>query len=147
KDSFVWVGPTPRVNIMNPEHLKEIFNKHVEFQKPHANPIRKLLVTGLASYEEEKWAKHRKIINPAFHQEKLKFMVPAFDLSSSEMVSKWEKLVNESGSCEVDVWPDFQNMTADVISRTAFGSSYQEGRTMFQLQNVKLYGLFIYQDG
>ena len=62
------------------------------------------------------------------------FMVPAFDLSSSEMVSKWEKLVKESGSCEVDVWPDFQNMTADVISRTAFGSSYQEGRTMFQLQ-------------
>ncbi|KAL5565062.1 hypothetical protein UlMin_028226 [Ulmus minor] len=134
KDSFVWVGPTPRVNIMNPEHLKEIFNKHVEFQKPHANPIRKLLATGLASYEEEKWAKHRKIINPAFHQEKLKFMVPAFDLSSSEMVSKWEKLVNESGSCEVDVWPHFQNMTADVISRTAFGSSYEEGRTMFQLQ-------------
>ncbi|KAM7503143.1 hypothetical protein LguiB_002047 [Lonicera macranthoides] len=27
---------------------------------------------GLSTQEEEKWAKHRKIINPAFHVEKLK---------------------------------------------------------------------------
>ncbi|KAL5565059.1 hypothetical protein UlMin_028223 [Ulmus minor] len=134
KEFFMWNGPTPRVNIGNPEQLKEIFIKHVDFQMPHRNPIVKLLGSGLASYQGDKWAKHRKIINPAFHQEKLKFMVRAFDLSSSQMLNKWEKLANESGSCEIDVWPDFQNMTGDVISRTAFGSSYEEGRTIFQLQ-------------
>ncbi|PON69776.1 Cytochrome P450, E-class, group I [Parasponia andersonii] len=135
KDSFIWIGPTPRVNITNPEHLKEIFTKFGDFQKPHTNPLGELLAKGVANYEGAKWAKHRKIINPAFHLEKLKHMLPAFYLSCNEMLSKWEKLMkNEEGKCELDVWPYLENMTGDAISRTAFGSSYEEGRKIFQLQ-------------
>jgi cytochrome P450 len=68
----MWFGPTPRVNIMRPEQLKEVFSKIYDFPKIGGNPLAKLLATGLATYEGEKWAKHRKIINPAFHLEKLK---------------------------------------------------------------------------
>ena len=58
---------------MNPDHIKDVFMKIDSFQKPHnVNPIGKLLFYGLVSYDGEKWAKHRKIINPAFHMEKLK---------------------------------------------------------------------------
>ncbi|KAM5586449.1 cytochrome P450 CYP72A219 [Rosa sericea] len=134
KNSFVWIGPVPRVNIMNPEDLKDIFAKHSDFQKPVSNPLVKLLATGLANYEGEKWAKHRRIINPTFHSEKLKRMLPAFYQSCNDMIKEWETAVsNESSSCEFDVWPSLQNLTADVISRTAFGSSYHEGRKIFEL--------------
>lgn len=62
-------------------------------------------------------------------------MLPAFYHSCSEMVSKWEVMVsNHEGSCELDIWPFVQNMSRDVISRTAFGSSYEEGKTIFELQ-------------
>jgi hypothetical protein len=61
-------------------------------------------------------------------------MLPAFHQSCSDMISKWESLVSEEGSIELDVWPYLQNLSSDMISRTAFGSSYEEGRKIFELQ-------------
>ncbi|CAN4103191.1 unnamed protein product [Withania somnifera] len=133
--SFLWLGPSAVVLITDPEHVKELFTKDYVYQKQtHPNPLSKLLAQGLASLEQHKWVKHRKIINPAFHVEKLKYMLPAFYLSCSKMISKWEENVPTETSFELDVWPDLQIMTSEVISRTAFGSSYEEGRTVFELQ-------------
>ncbi|XP_048600906.1 cytochrome P450 72A15-like [Brassica napus] len=132
---YTWFGPIPTITIMDPEQIKEVFNKVYDFPKPHTFPLVRFIATGLASYDGDKWAKHRRIINPAFHLEKIKNMVPAFHQSCSEVVGKWDKLVLDKGlSCEVDVWPWLVSMTADVISRTAFGSSYKEGQRIFELQ-------------
>ncbi|XP_048595355.1 cytochrome P450 72A15-like isoform X1 [Brassica napus] len=132
---YTWFGPIPTITIMDPEQIKEVFNNVYDFPKPHTFPLVRFIATGLASYDGDKWAKHRRIINPAFHLEKIKNMVPAFHQSCSEVVGKWDKLVLDRGlSCEVDVWPWLVSMTADVISRTAFGSSYKEGQRIFELQ-------------
>ncbi|KAK4714492.1 hypothetical protein R3W88_020399 [Solanum pinnatisectum] len=140
KCSFVWLGPYPTVLITYPEHVKEIFTKNYVYVKQrHANPMTKLLADGLSTIDGDKWAKHRNIINPVFHVEKLKHllvfhlqhMLPAFYVSCSVMLSKWEEIVPKGRSFELDVWPDLQIMASEVISRTAFGSSYEEGRTTF----------------
>ncbi|KAL3364183.1 hypothetical protein AABB24_013105 [Solanum stoloniferum] len=135
KSSFVWLGPYPTVLITDPQHVKEIFTKnYVYVKQSHANPMTKLLADGLSTIDGDKWAKHRKIINPVFHVEKLKHMLPAFYVSCSEMLNKWEEIVPKGTSFELDVWPDLQIMASEVISSTAFGSSYEEGRTVFELQ-------------
>ena len=73
KKSFVWLGPRPAVYITDPNLIKEALNKTSNFQKLRGgNPLFKLLASGLVSAEGETWAKHRKIMNPAFHLEKLK---------------------------------------------------------------------------
>ncbi|XP_023529493.1 cytochrome P450 CYP72A219-like [Cucurbita pepo subsp. pepo] len=133
KDSFTWIGPTPRVYITHPEQVKMVFSQINDIRKTTSFPFRRRMGGGVVSLEGAKWAKHRKIINPAFHMEKLKDMFPAFSQSCSEMINKWEMMITKEGCCELDVWPDLQNMAADVISRTAFGSSYEEGKKIFQL--------------
>ncbi|XP_055822453.1 cytochrome P450 CYP72A219-like isoform X2 [Solanum dulcamara] len=68
-------------------------------------------------------------------QSKNMSMLSAVHLSCTEMVSQWEESVSMKGtSCEVDIWPYLQRFTSDVISRTAFGSNYEEGRKIFELQ-------------
>ncbi|KEH38475.1 putative 11-oxo-beta-amyrin 30-oxidase [Medicago truncatula] len=134
KNSFIWFGPTPRVNITDPEQIKDVINKIYDFQKPNVNPLVRLLGCGLVCLEGEQWSKHRKIINPAFHLEKLKIILPIFHKSCDDLISKWEKMLSSDGSCEMDVWPFLQNLASDLISRAAFGSSYEEGKRIFQLQ-------------
>ncbi|PHT46996.1 hypothetical protein T459_35642 [Capsicum annuum] len=90
---------------MDPDLIKEVFSKVYLYQKPHRNPLALIL-----------------------------HMLPAFYLSCSEMLRKWEDVVPVGGSHEIDVWPHLQQLSCDVISRTAFGSSYEEGRKIFELQ-------------
>ncbi|PHT75573.1 hypothetical protein T459_19095 [Capsicum annuum] len=61
-----------------------------------------------------------------------KHMVPSFHLATCEVLSKWKKIVSKDGT-EVDVGPYLQTLTSDAISRTVFGSKYEEGRRIFDL--------------
>ncbi|RVW12124.1 Cytochrome P450 CYP72A219 [Vitis vinifera] len=100
KSSFIWMGPKPRVNIMEPELIRDVLSMHTVFRKPRVHALVKLLVSGLLFLDGEKWAKHRKIINPAFRLEKVKNMLPAFHLSCSDMISKWEGKLSTVGHRE-----------------------------------------------
>ncbi|KAL6592712.1 hypothetical protein ACP70R_049387 [Stipagrostis hirtigluma subsp. patula] len=139
KTSITWFGPIPRVTITKPELVREVMlNKLGHFGKLNLGRLQRRLHNGVGGHEGEKWAKHRRIINPAFHQEKLKRMLPAFAACCTDLVRRWEGLATSEEPCEVDVWPEMQNLTGDVISRAAFGSSYLEGRRIFQLQGEQI---------
>ncbi|KAD0124597.1 hypothetical protein E3N88_44760 [Mikania micrantha] len=135
KNYFTWVGTKPLIVIQEPSMIRDILVNHTIFQKQKVNPLTKWLVRGLLEVEGDQWAKHRKIVNPAFHMEKLKHMVPKFSVSSCDLIEKWEKLLNTENKCEVDVWPYIHSFTGDIISRTAFGSSFEEGKRIFELQD------------
>nr|GME21417.1 cytochrome P450 CYP72A219-like [Ipomoea batatas] len=145
KKSYFWQGPVARVLIMDPEMLREILYKYNIFQKPvSASPIFRLLVAGIVSQEGERWVKHRTLLNPAFKLHNFKQMLPAVHACCSNMVRKLENLVKEKGTVEMDLWPHLGSLSADVISKTAFGSSYEEGKRIFQLQTEQAKLAFAY---
>lgn len=51
-----------------------------------------------------------------------------------EMLEKWSAMGGEKGEVEIEVSEWFQTLTEDVITRTAFGSSYEDGKAIFRLQ-------------
>lgn len=38
------------------------------------------------------------------------------------------------GTCEIDIWPEFQDLAGEIISRTASGCNYEEGKKILELQ-------------
>ncbi|KAM0008834.1 putative secologanin synthase [Helianthus debilis subsp. tardiflorus] len=63
------------MTIMDPELIKEVLVNNKIYKKPNPNPMVKLMVPGIPTYEDQKWAKHRKIVAPAFTQDRLKVPV------------------------------------------------------------------------
>lgn len=60
-------------------------------------------------------------------------LVPVVAKSVIDMLEQWSAMTN-SDEVEIEVSEWFQTLTEDVITRTAFGSSYEDGKAIFQLQ-------------
>ena len=65
-------------------------------------------------------------------------MVPAFSISCCNLIDRWIKLVGSQESYELDISPELQNLSADVIARAAFGSTIEEGKQIFELQKEQV---------
>nr|QNS29997.1 cytochrome P450 [Nothapodytes nimmoniana] len=132
---LVWFGPTVRLTVANPDLIREIFTSKYEFyEKNEAHPlIKQLEGDGLLRLKGEKWAYHRKIITPTFHMENLKLLIPVAATSVLEMLDKWITMSN-SDEVEIEVSEWFQTLTEDIVTRAAFGRSYEQGKTIFRLQ-------------
>ncbi|XP_030449692.1 cytochrome P450 CYP749A22-like [Syzygium oleosum] len=127
-----WHGPQAQLVITEPELIKEVLlNREKTYPKTGTKDFaKKLLGDGLVSTGDgKKWARQRKLANHAFHGESLKNMAPAMVESVHTMLGKWK---NQEGK-EIEVFGEFKLLTSEVISRTAFGSSYVEGRNIFQM--------------
>ncbi|XVF84644.1 hypothetical protein PTKIN_Ptkin17bG0054000 [Pterospermum kingtungense] len=131
KNYLHWDGVRAQLVISEPELVKEAL-KNSENAFPKSKPTvyaRALLGNGLVLIEGEKWAKRRKLANYAFHGESLRNMTPAVIASVETILEKWK---GQEGK-EIEVFREFRLLTSEVISRTAFGSSYLEGEKIFDM--------------
>ncbi|KAL8549267.1 hypothetical protein ACS0TY_008206 [Phlomoides rotata] len=128
---LLWIGTRPQIVVTEPDLIKEILsNREGKYPKTKLKSyLKKLFGDGIVAAEGEKWLKLRKLANHAFHGDSLKGMVPAMIASAETMIENWKDYQGK----EIEVCREFRLLTADVISRTAFGSSYLEGRKIFDL--------------
>ena len=61
---------------------------------------------------------------------------------AGSMMSEWKAKLEKGGEAEIDLSRQFEELTADVISHTAFGSSYTEGKKVFLAQRELQYLAF-----
>ncbi|CAI9260031.1 unnamed protein product [Lactuca saligna] len=131
KNFLDWYGPQPELVITDPEIIKEIgSNRSVSLERPDLGSFhKKILGDGLVTSKGEKWARQRKLANHAFSAESLKNMIPTMVESVEMLLLRWKSM---AGS-EVEVNAEFRILTAEVISKTAFGTSYLQGKEVFEM--------------
>ncbi|KAK6931356.1 Cytochrome P450 [Dillenia turbinata] len=131
RNTLIWLGPQPQLITMDSKIIREMTDRKHE---AHRNSVaqrflEKLFGDGLVLSKGEKWTKVRKIADHAFHGESLKNMVPAMIASAEAMVERWKDYEGK----EIEVFEEFKVLTSEVISRTAFGSSYLQGKDIFEM--------------
>lgn len=54
--------------------------------------------------------------------------------STMMLLEKWEEMRNGEEEIELEVHREMHSLSADMLSRTAFGNSVKEGKGIFALQ-------------
>ncbi|VVB17256.1 unnamed protein product [Arabis nemorensis] len=88
--------------------------------------LKSILGRGVITSNGPHWAHQRRIIAPEFFLDKVKGMVGLVVESALPMLTKWEEMV-----CDIRVDEDLRAVSADVISRACFGSSFSKGKEIF----------------
>ncbi|XP_047066369.1 cytochrome P450 709B2-like [Lolium rigidum] len=131
-----WFGARPTVCITDVNVVKQVlFDRNGLYPKNFINPhIARLLGKGLVLTDGDDWKRHRKVVHPAFNMDKLKMMTVTMSDCAGSMMSEWKAKLEKGGEVEIELSSQFEELTADVISHTAFGSSYTEGKKVFLAQ-------------
>uniref|UniRef100_A0ACD5ZQM3 Uncharacterized protein n=1 Tax=Avena sativa TaxID=4498 RepID=A0ACD5ZQM3_AVESA len=142
-----WTGYTPALCVGDHDMVRQILsNKTGLYNKTDPGPnILALLGNGLVFADGDHWTRHRRVVHPAFTMDKLKVMARTMAECAGEVVGAWEAraAAASGGVARVeDVGQQFVELTADVISHTAFGSSYREGKEVFVAQRELQYIAF-----
>ncbi|XP_065857908.1 cytochrome P450 CYP749A22-like [Euphorbia lathyris] len=124
-----WRGPQAQMTVTEVELVKEILNnKGGMFTKRKPDLfIQKFLGDGLVTTVGEKWSRLRKLSNHSFHSDSLKGMILAMIASVEMMLDRWR----QNKEKEIELSKELKLLTSEVISWTAFGSSYLEGQHIF----------------
>ncbi|KAK7269534.1 hypothetical protein RIF29_22265 [Crotalaria pallida] len=134
-----WYGTQPRICIPDAELAKVILSNNFGFyakDKPRPSIITMLGGRGLGLVAGLEWVKRRRILSPAFSMDKLKIMISRMAECTISMLDEWKRqaIEAEENSKTIDINKEFQELTADIIAHTAFGSSFVQGKEVFKAQ-------------
>ncbi|KAI3817878.1 hypothetical protein L1987_11678 [Smallanthus sonchifolius] len=129
-------GNKQHLYINDPELVKEM-NQSITLGLGKPSYITKrlspLLGNGILRSNGHFWVHQRKIIAPEFFMDKVKGMVGLMLELAEPLLRKWQACIEAQGElrAEIRVDDDLRVVSADVISRACFGSSYTKGKEIF----------------
>ncbi|KAL3524089.1 hypothetical protein ACH5RR_016923 [Cinchona calisaya] len=129
-------GNKQHLYVNHPELVKEMnLSVSLDLGKPSyvTKRLAPMLGNGILRSNGNIWAQQRKIVAPEFFIDKVKGMVGLMLQSAEPLITKWDASIEAQGGiiAEIGVEEDLRGVSADVISRTCFGSSYFKGKKIF----------------
>jgi cytochrome P450 len=111
--------------VSNPDMVKNIMqDNNRNYVKSHSYKVLEILLGhGLLTSEGDFWRKQRRLIQPAFHKDRMAAFVNIMATAAEEMVANWKKLPDVA---EVNVSKDMMGMTLDIVCRAMFGTDVSD---------------------
>ncbi|KAG2307968.1 hypothetical protein Bca52824_027716 [Brassica carinata] len=142
KRFIVWNGTDPRLCLTETELIKELLTKHNGVTGRswlQQEGTKNFIGRGLLMANGQDWHHQRHLAAAAFTGERLKACQQFINLMqrmqkhmvecTSRLVERLRKEVGEEGEVEIGV--EMHQLTADIISRTEFGSSFEKGKELY----------------
>ncbi len=119
------VGPIKGVSINDPELIHQILTKQHDSVRKSIDTrwLSSVLGDGLVTSEGEFWKRHRKVLQPAFHNTKIRIYAEIMDQLTKQLLDQWRPGV------EIDIHEQMSQLTLRVVAEALFGvdvSKYYE---------------------
>ncbi|MBW4601616.1 MAG: cytochrome P450 [Calothrix sp. FI2-JRJ7] len=122
-DIVLWQGPLFRAFQLNhPDYIEEVlvsrsnlFGKHQSL-----NIFKRLLGNGLVSSDGEFWQRQRRMIQPAFHQERIVGYGKVMVDYAFAMLNSWED------GQERDIHDEMMGLTLEIVAKTLFEADVKQ---------------------
>lgn len=138
--SFFRMGGQPAYLINHPDLARDmlVVNAH-KFHKGRALlRAKKLLGEGLLTNEGESHLSQRRMIQPAFHRERIKFYAAAMTEAAAKMAGEWR----DGEVREVD--KEMMRLTLNIVGKTLFDQNVEDETDEIGNAMTTLVGLFDY---
>ncbi|KAJ0043693.1 hypothetical protein Pint_18785 [Pistacia integerrima] len=135
KRFIFWNGIEPRMCLSETELIKELLSKYsMKAGKSwlQQQGSKHFIGRGLLMANGDDWHHQRHIVAPAFMGDRLKSYAGHMVECTDQMLQSLQNAV-ESGQTEFEIGEYMTKLTADIISRTEFDSSYEKGKQIFHL--------------
>src|SRR6185436_12627227 len=123
------MGGFRAVFLGRPAYVKHVLQTHARNYLKTGTPdlmmLEPMLGSGLMTSEGEPWAEQRRMIQPAFHRERIDLLVDVMADATNRMCDEWSRLDT------LDAEGEMSRLTLKVIARGLFGFELSDSSTDF----------------
>ena len=103
----------------HPDYVKHVWlDNHKNYLKPGATKLLGLFLgEGLSTSNGELWLTHRRLMQPAFHTQRLEGIADVINEETTELITRFEKIPADT---IIDINHEMLQLTINIISRAMF---------------------------
>ena len=111
--------------LQHPDYIKHVLlQNHKAYYKPGATKLLSLFLgEGLSTSNGELWLRQRRIMQPAFHKQRLQHIVDVINEETTLFIANLRSLASTS---QINIGHEFLQLTISIISRAMFSTALKE---------------------
>lgn len=115
------VGPWVAHLVVHPRDVKHVLqDNHQNYRKGTIiHSVRVLIGDGLFASEGEHWRRQRRLVQPAFHRQRIAGLVDVMTDATAAALDRWARYAEAGRS--FDVWLEMRALTLGIVGRALFG--------------------------